>query len=38
MRRELILAGVAAVAALALRDRLGRLATRATGTWIGRPR
>lgn len=33
--RELIIVGVGLVALVALRDRLGRLATRATGTWVG---
>lgn len=36
--RDLILTGAAAGLAYALRAPLGRLATRATGTWVGRSR
>ena len=37
--RDLILTGLGAtVAVYALRRSLGRLATRTTGTWVGRPR
>lgn len=35
--RDLILVLVGAAAAFALRDPLGRWATRVTGTWVGRP-
>jgi hypothetical protein len=36
--RDLILTAVGLASAYALRARLGRFATRATGTWVGRPR
>jgi hypothetical protein len=35
--RDLMIAVLGLAAVYALRDHLGRLATRATGTWVGRP-
>lgn len=36
--RDLLLAGLGVAAAVALRDRMARLVTSLTGTWVGRPR
>lgn len=36
--RDLMFAALGLGAVYGLRDHLGRLATRATGTWVGRPR
>lgn len=35
--RDVMLAAFGLAAVYALREHLGRLATRATGTWVGRP-
>lgn len=36
-KRELVLAGLGITVVVALQRQLARLATRVTGTWVGRP-